>query len=192
MNDHKQIPVRGWYLENRNGNHFKFYTALVTDTGVVVYHWGRIGTSGQATIDQLTPSQAKTAAIKKVHSKIAGGYEFETEDLAFMLDERDINRACERPDPKSLTLLFDRAKRDPKFTGEKDTVVAAYDTFLGNAQRLMDAASNPLTHFDTVVNDFEELKAAWTEIEDKHSLAATTLSMTSKMLTQSLISGKLS
>jgi predicted DNA-binding WGR domain protein len=184
-----KVPTRGWYLENRDNGHFKFYTVLITDSGVVVTHWGRIGTAGQAKIEKYPRSQALAMGVKTVHSKMAKGYEAKHEEVMFHLEERDIERACERPDPKSLTLLFDRALRDPKFTGEKDSVVAQYDAFLEKAQSLMDKAAS--SRFESVMNDFEELEAAWKEIEDKHSLAQTTVNMTKAMLTQALISGKL-
>jgi predicted DNA-binding WGR domain protein len=191
MSDAKQIPSHGWYLENRDNNRFAFYTVILTETGLVVFHWGRIGTAGQTKMQMLPPSQAKMTAMRQVASKMGRGYEVKHDDVTFMLDERDVTRAHERPDPKSLTLLFDRALRDPVFTGDKDNVVQAYDVFLERAQRLMDNAAQPTTRFDSVWNDFDDLKAAWAEIEDKHSLAQTTLDMTSRMLTQALMAGRL-
>lgn len=193
MSDHKatMIPARGWRLENKENNRFAFYTVVLVGR-VLVFHWGRIGSAGQTKLQELPESAAHQAAIRQVATKMGRGYEAVNEDVAFQVDERDVKRALERPDAKSLTLLFDRALRNPQFTGDKDNVVEAYDTFLYKAQRLMDSVANPLTRFESAYNDFEDIKAAWTEIEDKHSLAQTTLDMTTKMLSQALISGSLS
>lgn len=183
------VASRGWYLENHNGNHFKFYTVILAGE-VLVFHWGRIGTSGQAKISVLPEPQARRDALRQVASKMSGGYEVLHEDVSFTLDERDITRAVERPDPKSLTLMFDRALRDPAFAG--DSVVEAYDAFLAKAERLMSSAASPNSKFETVWNDHEDMKKAWAEIEDKHSLAQTTLNMVTGMLSQALMSGSLS
>lgn len=193
MSVQTQLKARGWYLEHRDAGHFKFYTVILVEDGTVVYHWGKIGTKGQHKIERLAYSSAQLGALRKIAEKESKGYEFRHEDLAFTLDERDVEGANGvgrvNPDPGRLTLLFDRALRDPKFTGDKDSVLVGYDAFLGKAQTLMDRAAT--TTFESVMNDFEELKAAWTEIEDKHSLAATTISMTESLLMQALISGKL-
>ena len=190
MSVQNQLKARGWTLEHRDAGHFKFYTALYVEGGVAVYHWGRIGTKGQHKIDQNT---SMTAVLRKVHEKESKGYEYRHEDVAWVVDERDVEGANglgrERPDPGRLTMLFDRALRDPKFTGDKEAVLIGYDAFLDKAQSLMDrAATMP---FESVMNDFEELKQSWAEIADKHSLAETTIGMTQGMLMQALIDGKL-
>lgn len=189
----KQIKARGWYLEHHDGGHFKFYTVIITETGVLVTHYGRIGTTGQASIDQLSPNTAQSNGIRKVHEKVSKGYEYKHEDVTFALDDRDIQGALgvgrEKPDPKRLTMLFDRACRDPKFTGEKDSVLGVYDIFIAKAEGIMDRTA---THsFESVMNDFEELKVAWTEIGERHDRAGTTIDLTSKMVAQALMSGKL-
>lgn len=187
------LTARGWNLEHHDAGHFKFYTAILVQDGTLVLHWGRIGTRGQHQIKHLPFGAAERTALQKVAEKHAKGYEFKFEDIAFSLDERDVDGANgvgrERPDPGRLTMLFDRALRDPKFTGDKDAVLVGYDAFLNKAQTLMDrAATMP---FESVMNDFDELKHAWTEIADKHSLAETTIGMTENLLMQAMISGKL-
>lgn len=190
-----QLKTRGWYLEHRDAGHFKFYTVIVVEDGTVVNHWGKIGTRGQHQIQKLSPSSALTTALRKVAEKHSKGYEFRHEDIQFVLDERDVDGANGigrvNPDPGRLTLLFDRALRDPKFTGDKDAVLVGYDAFLAKAQKLMDSVNDPFTTYESVSNDFDELKASWAEIDDRHSLTKTTLEMTSQMLMQALVSGKL-
>lgn len=193
MSVQTELKAQGWYLEHRDQGHFKFYTVISVADGTVVTHWGRIGSAGQAKIEKHSPSGGNSVALRQVHSKIAKGYEFKHEDIAFFLDERDVAGALgegrERPDPKRLTMLFDRALRDPKFTGDKESVLVGYDAFLAKAQTLMDRSATQ--SFESVMNDFDELKVAWSEIDDKHSLAATTIEMTNQMLMKALVSGSL-
>lgn len=195
MSVQTQLKSRGWYLEHRDGGHFKFYTVIVVEDGTVVHHWGKIGTKGQHKIQKLSPSAALTNGMRKVAEKHGKGYEFRHEDIAFPLDERDVDGANGvgrvNPDPGRLTLLFDKALRDPKFTGDKEAVLVGYDAFLDKAQKMMDSVSSPLTTFESVSNDFDELKASWAEIDDRHSLAKTTLEMTGEMLMTALMNGKL-
>lgn len=191
MSDTKtMVKTQGWTLEHKDAGHFKFYTALATDTGVVVYHWGKIGTAGQL---QIFEGQSKAAALKKIHSKIARGYEYVQGDdqhgFDFELEDRDIFWAVERTEPRRLTKLFDRAQRDPRFAEAGQTVLGTYDALLEKAQNLMSGAAN--MQFDTVMNDFEELQELWTQIEDKHSLAETTINMTKGALARAMASGKI-
>lgn len=195
MSVQTQLKTRGWYLEHKDGGHFKFYTVILVEDGTVVNHWGRIGGKGQHKIEKLPPSRAHTAALRKVAEKESKGYEFRHEDIAFTLDERDVDGANgigrAGPDAPRLTMLFDKALRDPKFTGDKEAVLVGYDAFLAKAQKMMDSVNSPATTFESVSNDFEELKASWAEIDDKHSLASTTLNLTSQMLMKALMDGKL-
>lgn len=195
MSDQKQLKTRGWYLEHRDSGHFKFYTVILVEDGTVVNHWGRIGDKGQHKIEKLAPSRAITAALRKIAEKEGRGYEFRHEDIAFTLAERDVDGANgigrERTDAPRLTMLFDKALRDPKFTGDKEAVLVGYDAFLTKAQKMMDTVNQPSTTFESVSNDFDELKASWAEIDDKHSLAKTTLDLTSQMLMQAMMDGKL-
>ncbi|NUS02036.1 MAG: WGR domain-containing protein [Nonomuraea sp.] len=193
MSTQTSLRARGWTLENRDAGHFKFYTAILVENGTAVFHWGRIGTRGQHKLELLSQGSAERAVLRKVHEKASKGYEYRHDDVAWTVDERDVEGAQglgrERNDPGRLTMLFDRALRDPKFTGDKQAVLVGYDAFLDKAQGLMDrAATMP---FESVMNDFEELKQSWVEIADKHSLAATTIGMTEQLLMKALVEGRL-
>jgi predicted DNA-binding WGR domain protein len=184
------IKAQGWTLEHKDAGHFKFYTALYAENGVVVYHWGKIGTAGQL---QIFEGQTKTAALRKIHSKAAKGYEYIKGDdqhgFEFELEDRDLFWAVEKTDPRRLTKLYDRALRDPRFAEEGQSILGQYDAFLEKASNLMHNAAT--MQFDTVMNDFEELEDMWKEIEDRHSLAATTIGMTKGALARALASGKI-
>lgn len=192
----EKIPARGWYLEHRDGGHFKFYTVIATDNGVVVNHWGRIGTRGQFKIEQQSgKSSAIGVAERKVYDKAGKGYEMVHEAVVFQLDERDIEGALGvgrvNADPARLTLLFDKVLRSPQFTGEKDGVLGNYEVFIKKAEAVMSAAQSPTTTFDRVMSDYDELEQAWKEIEDRHSLAETTVSFAKQLVAQAMLSGKL-
>lgn len=189
MNTTDTTPTVGWHIEHHDAGHFKFYTALVFGSQVV-FHWGRIGTAGSPPQIKTfpTPAQARAAAEKKLQEKIHKGYEWIQQDFEFTLDTRDIEWAIEKNEPRRLTLLFDRAQRDPKFARGKESVLDEYDAFLAQAQHLMDRAAS--SNFDSVMNDFEELEQSWAEIEDRHSLASTTIEMTKTALKRALLAGK--
>lgn len=191
MSDTKtMIKTQGWTLEHKDAGHFKFYIALYADNGVLVFHWGKIGTAGGV---QIHENMSRANALKKIHSKIAGGYEYVQGDdqhgFEFELEERDLYWAVEKKDPRRLTKLYDRAQRDPRFAEAGQTVLGTYDALLEKAQSLMSGAAN--MQFDTVMNDFEELQELWTQIEDKHSLAETTINMTKGALARAMASGKI-
>lgn len=185
-----QIPIVGWYLENRIGNHSKFYTVLVADNGVVALAWGKIGTQGQSKIQKLpTHDAADDVGRRQVYAKKSKGYSAVHSEVKFTMDGDELARACSLNDAFALTRTFAKALREPQFQGDAQAVAKHYDDFVAKAQRLMDKAGS--MPFDAVYADFEELEAAWNEINDKHSEAETTLSLTKAILQQSLLSGSL-
>lgn len=179
-----RVTATGWYLEHRAGTHFKFYTVIQTPD-VLITHWGRIGTKGQVKLD--TSQTSISSARKIVTNKLNKGYEVRQDAVEFPVYDEDVEGTLIRNDPRRMVTLFDAALRDPKFTGERDNLVDGYDHLLKKCQTMMDrAATQP---FESVFNDFEELKAAWKVIEDKHSLAKTTMETTEQMLAQALLQG---
>lgn len=186
----KDIPVEGWYLENRTGNHSKFYTVLMTDNGVVVTAWGRIGTAGQNKIQKFQQhADAVDVGRRQLYSKRAGGYATVTESFKFTATADQINNACERNDGSSLVNLFHQARRSPQFDGHKKSVMQHYDDFVKRAQALMDTAND--RPFEEVAAEFQELKDAWAELHDRHESAAITVGLIEATMHQRLMSGAL-
>lgn len=185
-----QIPVEGWYLENRTGNHSKFYTVLIAENGVVVTAWGRIGTAGQSKIQRLpTPADAEALGRRQAYSKQAGGYSVLTNAFRFTIGEALLDEACQRDAAELLTRAFHAAQNDPQFEVEKKSVTSHYDQFVEKAQRLLTGAGDRA--FDEVYAEFEELETAWQAINDKHDEAAVTIGLTRQKLHQRLMSGAL-
>lgn len=185
-----QIPVEGWYLENRTGTHSKFYTVLIADNGVCVMAWGRIGTVGQKKIQKLPSLEdAKALGLRQVYSKQSGGYSMITSEFRFTIDEALLDECCQRDVSGPLTQQFHDARREPQYEGEKKSVTTHYDDFVDKAQRLLGGASE--RPFEEVFAEFQELKEAWEAISEKHDEAAITISLTKQMLSQRLMSGAL-
>lgn len=184
------IPVVGYHLENRIGNHLKFYTVLIADNGVVVTAWGRIGTRGQNRIQKFAAlGDAEALGMRQVYAKQTGGYAVVTSSFKFAIEADALNAACQRGQGDDLTQRFHRALREPQYEGDKQVVMKHYDDFVDRAQRLMNEASTRT--FEQVYAEFEELEKAWSAISDKHDQAEATISLTKQMLSQRLMSGTL-
>lgn len=184
------VPVTGWYLENRIGNHSKFYTVLIAENGVCVLNWGRIGANGQFKIQMLgSHTDAKALGLRQVYSKQSTGYSLLTDEFKFAIDQAELEKACRIDNAAQLTRAFAKAQLEPQYEGEKKSVLAHYDDFVTKAQALLNGASK--RPFDDVYAEFEELEASWQAISDKHDDAAVTISLTRQTLHQRLMSGAL-
>jgi len=184
------IPVTGWYLENRIGSHNKFYCVLLSENGVVVTAWGGIGTKGQAKIQKFPRADdAEALGKRQLYSKKTGGYSPVTEDFKFSLDSDVLNEACQRQDPHALTRLFHDARLNPAYEGDAQAVLQHYDDVAKKARRLLETAGERT--FEDVHTEFEELKKAWEVVRDKHDEVATAMSLTEQVLGQRLMSGSL-
>jgi predicted DNA-binding WGR domain protein len=184
------IPTAGWYLENRTGNHSKFYTVLIADNGVCVLNWGRIGTNGQFKIQMLgNHADAKALGLRQVYSKQSGGYALVTDELKFTIEQADLEKACRTDNAAMLTRAFVQAQLEPQYEGEKQSVLAHYDDFVAKAQALLGGAGD--RPFDEVWVEFEELEKSWQTIKDKHDEAAVTIDFARQVLSQRLMSGAL-
>lgn len=184
------IPTTGWYLENRIGNHKKFYTVLIAENGVVVTAWGRIGQAGQSKIQKF-PSLKDAEALGKrqVYAKQTGGYSVIEDEFKFTITNDILNTACAQDSAPMLLRQFAQARTEPKFQGDSQVVMKHYEDFAGRAQALLNtAAERP---FDEVYAEYEELEAAWKVLRDKHDEVAVTVSLTSQTLHQRLLSGSL-
>lgn len=185
--DVNNVGVTGYYLTNTTPGHHKFYTILITDTGVCTMTWGRIGAEGQSKVVKGDVEEARNIGLRQYHSKLTRGYESKVEGLRFSVPESYVTDACRSQHPSLMNRAFWNAERDPQYTEQTTEVGKQYETFVRQAQNLMDkAAEQP---FDAVYAEYEELEKAWTEIDDKHSQAETTVQLIKQMVWQHLMSG---
>lgn len=186
----KMINATAYYLENKLPGHSKFYLIIITDSGVVVTNWGRIGAAnGQSKVDALDPTAAETIGMRQFYAKRSGGYEVVHEAVKFQIDEETLSNACTFSNAAYVTRPFWKAVTDPDFDGDKKAVLTHYDELVKKAQRLMDTAGGQ--NFESVYAQFEEIEAIWTEIQEKHDEVSVTLDFTRQMLNTALLSGKL-
>lgn len=181
-----EIRVNGWYLEQRNpaANVAKQYTVLISETGVVVLAWGRIGQAGQKKIQKLPFPSADALGKKQMYSKQSGGYAVVQDEFIFHVDSEVLDKACRHDLPDPLLRAFHLARSDPKFIGEQKSVIQHYDDFVNKAQRLLESSGD--RPFEDVYNEFEELEQAWGKITEAHDAAAVTVDLTKQMLKQRL------
>lgn len=184
-----EVPVTSWYLENQQPGHNKFYLCLVSDAGHCVLVWGRIGSAGQSKVEKYpTYGDAETIALKQAYAKAAKGYDMRDERFKFAVKSRMLDSAVDSPgNDRHADLMAARrmAKQDPQFTGEQQSATRHYDTFIGAAEKLMQRAARNEDAF-ALLEEWQALQDAWTELDAKHSTAATTLSLTGQMLQQKL------
>jgi predicted DNA-binding WGR domain protein len=185
------IRVTGYYLENTNPGHSKFYLVTVADNGVLTLTWGRIGTNGQSKVQKFPSREdADTVGMRQVYAKAAKGYTRKLDDVRFSLTEADLDRACTSSSAATVNYAFWRAGYEPQFEADKTSVLRHYEDFLAKAQGVMDKAAT--LPFDAVLPDFEELEESWAVIEEAHATTKTTLDLTRQKLRQSLMSGGVS
>lgn len=182
--------VEGYYLQkiDPSTNTKKFYTTLVTDNGVAVIAWGRIGTAGQSQIHKFqTRKDAEVLALKKVYAKQSEGYELEVDRFKFTIETDIINKACEQQNPDLLLNAFGSARTQPQLLAEQEVVLRHYDDFMDKARHLLETAGG--RPFDEVHAEYEELDKAWAALEDRHAQVRTTVDLVKQTLFSRLMSG---
>lgn len=184
----QQVPVTGWYLENKLPGHFKFYLVLVSDNGVVTTSWGKIGTAGQHKVQKLsTAADARDIGLRQVFTKKSKGYSAVTEDLTFMVEEQHLEAACQSGDASTLNNKFAVAMKDTPADGGKEAVFQHYATFAEQAQRLLDKAGTQGAPLDELFTELEQIRDAFNELEEKHNQAKIALGLAEKSLAQALM-----
>lgn len=187
MVNNNETAVTGWYLENTISGH-KFYTVLISDNGVVTTSWGKIGTNGQSKVQRLTEvSEARDIGMRQVYSKKSRGYVMVSDEIKFVVPTQTLNDACSQNSASGLDRIFHKARREPRFDGDKKAVFQHYDGFVEQAHKLLERVGKAT--FDDLYGEFEDLKKAWEELDDKHAEAATTVSIVEQMLQQALLTG---
>lgn len=184
-----KIPVRGWHLTNTQPGHNKFYTVLVSDNGVVTTSWGRIGTAGQSKVQKFPHlADAVDVGLRQLYTKKAGGYEPQIEDFTFMVGVNILEDACEQNDASILNRALHQAHKDQPSDGGKEAVFQHYQSFRDQAQTLLDRQGE--VDLADLFVEYEQVKAAWDEIEAVHDETATTMKLVESMLHTALLGRK--
>ncbi len=169
-------PTMHWYLEQRDAssNTAKFYNVMVTETGVCVLRWGRIGTAGQSkTTPYPTHEQALVEGRKQVYAKLHKGYVQQYGDLIFSASVDAINRA-RQGNPSLLWAESQQSFDTGAMEGSKDAGLKHYRDFLEQAKDVTAKAAGDPEH---PLERLEELERVWAEIEDLHDQARTAMDL---------------
>lgn len=166
--------VDAYYLTYRDGRSNKFYEVLITEDGTTILHWGRIHTAGQSSVSVMgSYEDAHDVAMRQVYAKKSKGYNQDRADK-FVIDT-EIVRWAKEGNPARLFEAIAQSRAEGKFSGLKDAVLTHYKDFADQAQNLMNRADS--MEFEQVSDEFDELKAVWEEIKDKHAEVETVLSL---------------
>lgn len=185
----KNVPVRGWHLTNTLPGHSKFYTVLVSDTGVVTTSWGRIGTAGQSKVQKFpTLEDAQDVGLRQVYAKKSGGYVTQIENFTFMATDDALADACLHNDSAILDQAFHLAYKEQPADGGKEAVFQHYQSFKDQAQKLLDKQGD--VDLADLFTEYEQVKAAWDELDAVHAETATTMHLVERMLHTALLGRK--
>lgn len=187
-NNAAEVAITSWYLENTSPGHNKFYLCMVSDAGHSIMVWGRIGSNGQSKIEKYTSyKDAETVALKQVYAKASKGYAIKEEQVKFAATAGLLADTLNHNKHDGIMSLRRRAQQDPQFQGEQQTATRHYDNFITAAETLMAKATT--SDLGALFDEWQALQDAWAELDAKHGTAATTLTLTSQILQQRLLSG---
>jgi predicted DNA-binding WGR domain protein len=182
---HTSVPVHSWHLEFIGGTSKKFYRVLVTEAGLTILRWGRIGSVGQHSVSSFGMyDKARDVGLRQVFEKKAKGYVEKYHDLKFSASADAINDATDG----DFTLI-DREWREAADAGEFDAakveVLKHYADFSERVQVLLDRAAD--ADLDTTMDEYESLSGVWDEINDKHAEVTAAMGLCRATLMQKLV-----
>lgn len=184
-----KVPVSAWELtyESDAANSHKFYRVFVSDDGVVVLRWGRIGTQGQQSVSlHPTADEARDVALRQVYAKKSKGYVQELPEHKFAATALAVERAKEGY-PSALYTEYQNSLEEGRFDGAKAVVLSHYDDFAEQARSLMERA--PDANFETIMDEYQQFEAVWEEIHNRHTEVEAVLDLTKRTLMQKLMGG---
>lgn len=182
-----EYPCTGWYMEyhDPSTNARKFYQVFVSDTGVCILRWGRIGTTGQQSATPYSSfDEARDQGLKQVFAKKSKGYVQKYGDFKFTCTKGALDKAL-RGVSAELCDQWNVALQNGEFDGAKASVLKHYADFAEKVKELMDRAATD--DFDTSMKQFEELERVWEEISDKHGEVEAAFSIAKMTLAQKLL-----
>ena len=187
--DH-EIAVYAWTLSFQDNakNSNKYYNVFVAENGMYWLHWGRVGSSGQSSSGrQGTFDDARDIGLRQVFAKKSKGYSQHNEAVKFMIPQSQLEEYLSRNDAYSLRVMFSEAMRNGQFSGARDAVLKHYAEFSDQAQRLLAGAQT--NDFAQVLEQYEDLKKVWEDINDKHSEVEIAMNMVDQTLAMRLVGG---
>lgn len=177
----------GWYMEYSEGTSNKFYQVFVSETGVCVLRWGRIGSAGQdSTTRYASYDEARDQGLKQVFAKKSKGYVQKYGDFTFMASTEALEYALQGS-PSRLASEWTEALEKGEWDGAKTTVLKHYADFSERVKLLMDRSAT--SDFDTTMDEYTALEEVWAEIDDKHGEVVAAMSLAKMTLMQRLMSG---
>lgn len=171
-------PVTEWYLEYRNPaqNSSKFYQVFVTETGLCVIRYGRIGSSGQYQVTAFpTFDEARALGMRQFYAKQTKGYQLIRDAVVFNGSVAAID-AARRENGAALVRECEEALANGSMEGSKDAVLRVYEDFTEKAKTLLGKAST--LDPEVAMEELSELKRVWTDIETLHAEAAIAMELT--------------
>lgn len=184
------IAVYAWILvyQDRAKNSNKFYHVFVAENGMYWIHWGRVGSVGQSSAGRMgTFDDARDIGLRQVFAKKSKGYVQSHDGVKFMAAQDILDQALAAQYGYTVYILFQEAMRSGQFTGARDAVLKHYAEFADQAQRLLAGASE--NDFAEVLEQYEELKKVWEDINDKHGEVSVAMSMVDQTLAMRLVGG---
>lgn len=183
----KQILVHTWYLEFSDDRSHKFYKAYITESGVCILRWGRIGADGQSNVHTFgTYEQAKALGLRQAYAKEAKGYVVKYADLIFSVNE-DVLDQAQDGHWNPIDQAWSQATRGGEWDAAKTEVVGVYATFADRIKNLLDRAEG--AEVETLLDEFSAADAVWDEINNKHDEVNAAMTLARATLMQKLVSG---
>lgn len=182
----KHYAVNAWHMEFTEGTSNKFYQVFVSESGLTVLRWGRIGAAGQHSVARYdTYDEARDQGLKQVYAKKSKGYVQKYGDRQFMATVEALNYA-QRDNPTMLASEFHTSLDDGAFEGAKITVIRQYRDFAETVKDLMDRAGST-TDFGASMDEYQQLEKVWEEITDVHAEVSAAMSIAQATLFQKLM-----
>lgn len=182
------IQVTAWKLHFADGNSDKFYHVYALANGTLILHWGRAGTSGQTKIENYTPDEAQIIAKRQVYAKAGKGYKMEVDAFAFTSNSNTVSRVQSGWGAGQLGLEMNTALKENQFTQQQRLVTTHYDTFIEQTSQVLDAAAKG-EDFDALLEHWQRLSEAWSELDSKHQHAQTAVNLVQQVVGQAMMKG---
>jgi predicted DNA-binding WGR domain protein len=180
----------GWYMEYVEGTSAKFYQVIISETGICVLRWGRIGAAGTPAVTRYsTYDEARDQGLKQVFAKKAKGYVQKYGDFNFVASVEALDHAM-NDHTAPLVREWTEALEKGEWDGAKQTVLKQYAEFSERVKLLMDRAGGG--DFDATMDEYTALEEVWSEINDKHGEVEAAMSLAKMTLMQRLMSGSVS
>lgn len=188
--------IQHWHLRmvDPAKNSKKFYRVSLTQDGIVVLHWGRIGTSGQAKVERRTDYEdGKALALRQVYAKREKGYEqaeegrfvFNYDQLDTLMPAQEGTSSAAQRLADTIARNFQRAIGEGELVAKKDHALKVLDDFIHQAQIFIESAQQR-DDDEELMETYSKLQDAWSELSDRYDTAQIAMQMAQAALQQRL------